>query len=313
MAVRITDYMRFQGLTSQYQLLLAEQLKVQKQVSSGKKILVPEDDPSGAARAQLFHQEKAALEQNARNINEALSWNQSTSSLITQTIHSLQRAMELAISGGDGSKAPSDLEAMSFEVNQLLEHLVLLGSESHRGRYILSGTMTDRPAFESDRDADGRIVSVDYAGNEEVRRTEVARDRVVAYNLLGSNEFGGEYGLFRDTEADVDVFETLINFRDALIAGDTEVITQESVGELMTAIDHLTQGQAVLGGVQSRLLNAIAMNEDHAEDIAGNLSKIEETDIAEAAIRLASLSASYQAALAIGAKIMQNSLLDYIR
>lgn len=311
-ATRVTDYMRFQGLTPQYQALLAEQLRVQRQVSSGRRILLPEDDPVGAARAQMLHQERAGLEQDGRNINEAMSWTLATSSVITQAINSNQRALELAISAVDGSKTDDDRQAMVQEVNQLLEHLVDLGREAHRGHYLLSGTQTDQPAFEADRDDTG-IVAVDYLGNEEYRSTEIADGRAAAYNVLGSNEFGGGYGVFRDEDADVDDFDTLINFRDALLSGDTDIIANDTIAELTAAIDHMTLGQSILGGIQNRLLNARTMGEDHSADVSESLSKLEEVDVAEAATRLSSLNMSYQAALASGARIMQTSLLDFVR
>mgnify|MGYP000088416420 CR=1 FL=1 len=311
--MRVTDWMRYQGFASTYQQLVGDQLKLQRQIASGKRILVPSDDTAGAARAQRYNQVLSILGQNTRNVDEATDWSRTTENAVLTSINYIQRAQELAVKATDVTLSAGDRQAVTEELEQIIGGLVDTAGLRHRGHAVFSGSRTDVAAFAAVYGVDGKISAVNYQGNGENRTTEITPGRNTSYNLLGSNEAGGQFGVFRDTSAGIDIFGTLIELRNFVTADDKGSIGTISIAALQDCLTHLTEAEARLGGTQSRLIAANTSNEDLNEITTSALSKISDTDIAEAATNFSQLETAYQAALATGSRIMDLSLVDYLR
>jgi len=315
--MRVSDNQRYQGFVPQYQKLLAAQINVQRQVSSGQRILRASDDTAGAARAQLYEGEISTLDQDLRNINEARAETDIAADGIQRAIDLMQRARELAVEAGNPTLNQTARTNISQELEQILKTMSALGGLSHRGQMIFSGTQTAQAAFvEADTNADGKIDQVTYQGNYETRAIEISPGRTSDYTALGSNQGGGDFGVFINYSGAVEtvnVFKSIIDLRNAVDSGNLATIAAVSIPQLENDISHLTVGMARIGGVQVRMDTAVTLNEDVSETTQLNLSKIRDTDVAKAATEFAQLETSYQAALNMGARIMQMSLLDYVR
>lgn len=310
--MRVTDWMRYQGYTSTYQQLVGDQLKLQRQIATGKRILAPSDDTAGAARSQTYNHILTILDQNARNIEEATNWSRTTENAVSTSIGYVQRAQELAIQAGDVTLSDEARRAIAEEVEQIIGGIVDMAGQRYRGHAVFSGTRTDQDAFTTVPGAGGEVTAVNYEGNAEDRSTEISPGRNATYNMLGSNEMGGQFGVFRDTTRGVNLFQTLMDLRDNVLANDRMAIANTSTPELINGLAHLTEAEARLGGVQTRMLSANNIDEDLSEITINALSKTRDTDIAAAATEFAQVEAAYKAALATGARIMNLSLVDYL-
>lgn len=310
--MRVTDWMRYQGFVPTYQKLVAEQLKLQRQIATGKSILVPSDDTAGAARSQTYNHTLSVIDQNLRNVEEATNWSRVTETALDTTVDYIQRAQELAIQSTDFTLSDAARQGIAQELEQIIQGVVEAAGQRHRGHAVFSGSRTDLPAFAAVYGAGGEVTAVNYQGNGEDRMTEISPGRNATYNALGSNETGGEFGIFRDTARGIDVFSTLIDLRDFVLANDQANITSVSVAELNDGLAHLTEGLARLGGMQDRMIAANSLDEDLNEVTTNALAKASETDVAAAATKFAQLETAYKAALATGARIMDLSLVDYL-
>jgi flagellar hook-associated protein 3 FlgL len=310
--MRVTDWMRYQGFSTTYQDLVGSQLKLQRQIATGKRILAPSDDTAGAARSQRYNQVLSILGQNTRNVEEATDWSHTTENAVSTSINYIQRAQELAIQATDVTLSDADRQGITQELEQILSGLVDTAGLRHRGHALFSGSRTDVAAFSAVYGVGGEITAVNYQGNGEDRTTEITPGRNASYNMLGSNEAGGQFGVFRDTADGIDIFNTLINLRDFVAADDKNSINTISSSALTDSLAHLTEAEARLGGIQNRLISANASNEDLNEITSSALSKVSDTDIADAATKFAQLEAAYKAALATGARVMDLSLVDYL-
>lgn len=308
---RVSDQTRYLGMVPSYNSLLGRQVQLQRQIASGKRWDSADQDPVGVAIAQRLHAEDARMTQDLRNGSEATAFSQAAETAVTSAVGAMQRARELAVQANDPTKTAADRQTIATEVDQILRNMIDLGGMKHRGRALFSGTQTLTNAFQAVTDAGGNITGVTYAGNGESFSTEFAPGQSIAYNMLGSNENGGNFGLMRDTAAGVDVFQTLITFRDNLSANPAALDTD--LRQITGALSHLTEGAARLGGVQGRLAAAVSRIEDHQQVLIQALSKLEDTDIASAIMELNQLQTAYQASLSVGAKIGQMSLLNYLR
>jgi flagellar hook-associated protein 3 FlgL len=307
---RVSDQLRYLGLVPRYNFLLSRQLDVQTSIASGQKYQRADEDPLAVALAQRFNEDTNRLEQNLKNIQEAQAFGRVTESAIGNSVETFQRALELAISGGDGAKSLNDRTNLATEVDQLLQGMIAQGDTTWHGRYIFSGTETTTPAFTAVFTA-GVITGVTYNGNSGNLSTEYTPEETINYNLLGSNQGGGSYGIFRDTAAGIDVFQSLITLRDNLISNPAAL--GASVAQITNDIKHLTSGQAKLGGISNRLALTSVLHEDRKLALSEATSQLVETDIAAAITELQSLRNSYEASLNIGARINEVSLLNFLR
>lgn len=310
-AGRISDQSRYLGLVPQYNALLSKQLEKQREIASGKKYERADENPLAVSLADRFHTEDARLQQNLGNIDEVNAFAQTTDTAISSATDTIQRANELAIRGNDGALSNSDRENIAAEVDQLLKGLIDLGGQAHRGRFVFSGTKTTTAAFQAVTDGTGKVTAVTYNGNSESMAIEFAPQQNIDYNMLGSNELGGSFGLLRDTTAGVDLFQNLIDLRDNLTNNPTAI--DASVTALQAALSHLTTAAAQVGGTEVRMNSAAKLHQDQQELLASTASKLEDTDIASAISELTILQTSYQAALNVGARVNQVSLLDFLR
>jgi len=308
---RVSDQLRYLGLVPRYNSLLSRQLDVQTAIASGQRYQRADEDPLSVALAQRFSEDTSRLDQNIKNIQEAQAFGRVTESAVGNVVEVMQRALEIAVSGGNGAKSSSDRANLAAEVDQLLRGVLDQGSTAWHGRYIFSGTETTTPSFAAVVNGSGQITGVTYNGNAGILSTEYTPQETISYNLLGSNESGGSLGIFRDTGAGIDVFQTLITLRDNLLAAPTSM--SGTLAKISDDIQHLTGAQAKLGGMQNRLSFSALLHEDQKLALTETTSQLIDTDIAAAVTELAALRVSYEAALNVGARINEVSLLTYLR
>ncbi len=114
--------------------------KTQSQISSGKKILTPADDPIGAMQSLNMHYETSKLDQFVKNIDTATSILEYEDTILDSVTKVYQRVKELAIEAGNASLSSSDRLAIAAEMNERLSELKgLANTRSANGEYIFSG------------------------------------------------------------------------------------------------------------------------------------------------------------------------------
>lgn len=174
--------------------------KTQQQVSTGRRVLTPADDPIAATKILQLQQDSALREQFGKNMTGAkgrLALEETQMAGITEN---LDRLKELTIKAGDGAVNKSDRQAIAFEVNVILEATVdLMNSKDAGGEYLFGGFKGGTQPFQ--KNENGRY---DYAGDEGQRFISIASSTTVATGDNGKN-------LFVDVEASDNTFNTQIN------------------------------------------------------------------------------------------------------
>ena len=271
----------------------------QRQVSSGKRILTPSDDPVGVAVALGLRRDQAANEAWGRNIDDSLTWLNTTDSALGQSLDVVQRARELAVQGGNGTLSQSARELIATEVQSLKAQFVEIGNSTLAGRFIFGGAATDRQPF--DPATEGAVAPV----NTSLITREVAQGSVVSVNVTADR-------LQKPPGATPDVFTVLDDLSAALDANDSDGIAQA-----LTRLDAHMGNISALRGETAAKVNRLELTASRFEAQAiatgSQLAEIEAVDLAEAITDLTMREAVYQAALATGARIMQPSLVDFLR
>lgn len=270
--------------------------RIQEQLTTGRVINRPSDDPTAATSAMRIRTSVAAQRQYARNANDATAWLNQIDATFSSMTSQVRRARDVALQGAnDGAMGPTAREALATEVDQIREGLITTANATYLGRPVFGGVTGGTAAYA----ADGTWVGV--TGDGVVR--SVADGVKIRVDVEGPQAFG--------TDGD-SLFDHLDALSTALRSGDTAGVT--------TAIDRLTADSARITDVQSSV-GARSNRVDQAQKAAGDLelsltsslSEIENTDLPKATVDLQLQEVAYQAALAATSRVMQPSLLDFLR
>ncbi|MBL4833579.1 MAG: flagellar hook-associated protein FlgL [Pseudomonas sp.] len=170
-----------QGIQDNY----AKVTRTQEQVSSGKRLLSPADDPVATVRLLQLDQEANRLEQFKSNMSAATnSLNQEEATLNSVT-NILQRVREITLQAGNGALDASDRKALAQELTEREEELFgLFNSRNARGEYLFGGFQSQTPPFV--REPDG---SYSYEGDQGQRSIQIAGSKQLAINDNGKELF----------------------------------------------------------------------------------------------------------------------------
>ena len=194
--------------------------KLQEQIASGQRVTVASDDPNSYDTINRLSNSEACVNQYSRNALQLKSELVTLDGSLQKVSGLLEDVSELIVRASNGTIPPADRETMGESVDQMLEDLLTMANANPDGRYIYGGLRTDTPPYEVTRDANGRITSVTYQGNTDVRQVEVGKGSYVSANLPGSDTVGGG-GVFQSDQ--VDLFSDMIQLRDRLLAGENPV------------------------------------------------------------------------------------------
>lgn len=279
--------------------------KVQNQLSSGKEVSKPSDDPFRVSKSISF---KTAIDENNQyltNIEDSIGWVDMTDSTLDGIVNILQRTRELIAYSANGTLSDTDLSAIKVEVQQLYEEWTQTSNNNYDGRYILGGQTTTKAPFEIQEDISGNNI-LNYNGDDKDLFREIAPNVVMKINITGDEivnapESSYELG---------DIFDEVIN---ALNEGNTDDLTNTFLGEIDYHIDNNIRLRSKIGAISNRLEAVKQKNETENINLTQLMSKNEDIDLAEKIMEYTTLSNVYQASLATGAKIIQPTLLDYLR
>lgn len=297
--MRVTGNMVTNNLLYNLQNSAERLQKYQDQISSGKRISRPSDDPRAAVTALRLRNALKETERYISNINDAKGWMQSTETALGHMTEILVRASELAGRGANDTLPPESKRALAEEIGELLKEAIQIGNSSHGGRYIFGGhnTITE-PLSMSDE-------ITCNSGYGEISR-EISPGITIITNISGQTAFMDGPGVLSSLK------NLKIALEDAASGGDAG-----SVSSAMESVKESLEYVLALRANMGARINRLELNLDRLTkariDITALLSTEEDTDVLEAAIKLATEDTAYQAGLAVGAKIIQPSLIDFLR
>jgi len=116
--------------------------KYSDQLSTGKKVNRPSDDPVVAMKGMNYRSQLTEVEQFQRNLGEVYNWMDNSDSALDKATQALQRLRELAVQASNGTYEENQRESIAKEVDQLKEHLIDIANTKVNNKYIFNGTDT---------------------------------------------------------------------------------------------------------------------------------------------------------------------------
>ncbi len=191
-----------QGINS----ILQQQTKVnhtQQQISLGKRIITPSDDPAGSVQLLDLSQALSRLEQFQANNDYAVNRLSTSESTLQSVTSNLQRVRELAVQGFNDVNTPTDKKSIAEEMYQRLDEiLALANTKDANGDYLYAGFKTQTKPFTGT--SDSGIYT--YQGDQSQRFIEIGEDRSLADGNSGAEVF---FNLQDKNGNPEDIFSTL--------------------------------------------------------------------------------------------------------
>lgn len=306
--MRVTPGMMNAQVLRDLQGALAALARQQSQLSSGRRITAPSDDPAGTAQALTIRSRQAAAEQFKKNVAEARDSLAAADSVLRSVVESVTQAKETAVQGASDTNDALARQSLGSQVNQLLETLVALAlSRGHAGTFLFGGQESTRSPYSVTRDANGKItaVAVNARGIDGQTPAEVSEGVTVPTGVSGTSVFGA-------TTDTTYAFDVLIRLRDALNANNAAGV-RTSLDELTTVLDRVTVSSTLVGVRIGWLALLDERLTDESVVLAGVLSRVEDADIPKAVQEFQQMQTFYEAALASGARLLQSSLLNFLK
>jgi flagellar hook-associated protein 3 FlgL len=292
--MRVTEGMIYNSANRSISSTLTSMMNATERVSSTKQLNRPSDNPADVRSAVQLRDALSELEQFMRNINTATSKVEAMDTAMSSVGEIIQRANELSIAGANGSLDAGNRLAMAQEVTQLIESLAQNAGAKFKDEFVFSGFRVDRAPYE----VTGAGTVSAYQGDHGMTLARIGPASTMQINMAGDSVFQPALDALTQLKADLE--------SGSPVQGAT--ITQ-----IQGSLDTLLAARAQVGARANRLDQARSSQESVLTSNQALLSQLEDVDMAAAITELTRRQTTYQASLAVTAKVMQTSLIDYLR
>ena len=268
--------------------------RIQEQLSSGKLIQKPSDSPTGTVSALQLRSEMRRNEQYQRNASDGIGWLGTTDAALTDALETVRSVRNLALRGANAASSDTDRRALAAEVRQLREHALAQANTTYLGQPIFGGTSNSATAYDP---------SGAYLGNTDPVARTVGKGSEVEVSVPGSTVFG---------PAGNDLF-TVLGEIEAHLVGDSSQLMATDLTRLDAAFLRLQDNLALVG---ARYHQVEAMSDRASAthlDATSRLAEVESIDLPQTIMELQLQEVAYQAALGAASRVLQPSLVDFLR
>ncbi|MDR1995064.1 flagellar hook-associated protein FlgL [Azonexus sp.] len=319
--MRLSTSQIFNSGTTGMQNLQYGLYKIQQQMSSGRRILSPADDPIGATQALQVTQSKGINEQFLKNIGEATSKLNLLDSTLSGVEQELQVILERAVQAGNASLSDEQRGMIAEELRQRMSSLISLGNtKDGTGLYIFAGFKSATQPFQVDPGATPPYslasgTHVGYSGDGGVETLQVSGSRTIATSENGL----GVFMQVRDAQGNPtgrSMFDSLQNMIDILDPASgipfTTAAYEQALGDTNASVAHLSTVRASVGARLQSLDSMATTANDSDYLYKVRLSELQDLDYYDAASQLAQLQLQLEAAQLSFKQTSQLSLFNIL-
>lgn len=319
MAMRITNNMIISRNLMNQQTNLFNMNKLYEDISSTRSLHRPSDDPIRVTRTLRFSSDIRLNDQYQDNISYAKSWLETTDGALKEINSIIHRARELAVQGASGTYGQDDKQKIEEEIKQLKSHLITVANQTLTGRRIFTGFRTDKDLLNKNGDFNLTNIEIEDMHKQEIQ-IKIGDQQSLAINITGDKVFRpvltDPKKPFDPTtnpyKAKPDIIEKIDILIQRLHDGDSQGVS-ESIGDMESTLKNVLEIRGEVGAK----VKTIEVIEDRMTDDSMNLKKLlsqtRDTDMAAAYTQFMSYEAIYRASLAVAGRIIQPTLIDFIR
>lgn len=296
-SVRVTQSMLSSRSLAGVHTGLARLAATQEHLTTGRVLNRPSDNPTDSTIAMRIREQMADQKQFVRNAQDGLGWLGTIDSTLSTMTTEVRRARDLALEGAStGSMSQTSRQALATEIDQIRQALMADANATYLGRPVFGGVTQNPEAFDPDTGA--------YVGSTagQVSRT-VGTGIEIRVDVNGPSVVGPDGD---------SLFDHLGALSTALVAGD-ETGINTAIMQLSDRLKTISNVQADVGTRYLRMEGAVTAGEDQILTLTTKLSDVENADLPSTIVDLQLQEVAYQAALAATSRVMQPSLVDFLR
>ncbi|MBK6766386.1 MAG: hypothetical protein IPG71_08735 [bacterium] len=291
--------------------------RIEQELGTGKSIFTPSEDVPQAQQALLSRSELELVSQYQRNIENGQGFVSAADGKLTQIVDLINEIDALALSVDNDHVSPEDRTSAAQELNQKLELLMEYANAQFGDRHLFAGHGTLESAFAAARDSEGKIVGVAAVSpsiSGEIYRTIDENEQVII-NVTGDRLFQptGQAG------TTTDLFFVVAQLRDTIAndntppEGQEEMLSTNALRENLDSIrDRIIEQQTYLGSLGQRMTNKLNELKETEISWTERVESAEGVEMTDLVSRLAVEEGVYNALLAIQARTISKSLVDYL-
>ncbi len=182
---RTSDYLARTRLVQQIQSDQVDLLRLQNQLSTGRRIFVPSDDPGAGIRAISLQRTLERKDQLQLNVSNAAGKLSAAESSVTQVSDILNHVRSETL-GVVGTIASDEQRATILQtVNEAIESLERFANSQHQDTFLFGGTRSLQSPYKFASNY------VEYRGNESNLQANVEIGQLFDTNISGDEVFGG--------------------------------------------------------------------------------------------------------------------------
>ncbi|AKG36570.1 flagellar hook-associated protein FlgL [Paenibacillus durus] len=295
--MRVTGSMQNMQLLGNLRNINESMTQGQNQLATGQRITRPSDDPIGVGYQMRYDTDLDRSDEFLNNAQTGTEILKTMDTLLQQASDVMKRARTLTLQAANGNYDAEQRKAISLEIKQLKEQLVTIGNSTYNGRFLFNGQKTDQAPY-----------TVANAASEPTDSglfyLYVSPSVKVPVSITGEEIFG---------QAGTDnAFQVLDDLATALDANNSAGISA-SLDKIDDSADRFSLGWAEIGARMNRfelMENRITSEQANLKEMRANVADV---DVPTAITDLKMKEVVLQSALSTGARIMQTSLLDFLR
>ena len=308
--MRVTQSMLSNNMLRNLNSSYGKMSNYQNMLTSGRKFNKPSEDPVAAVVGMGYRVDLGKHEQYQRNLSTANSWLDSTDSAFNEVGSALTRVKELIDQAANDTNG-KERQTINAEMKQIKESLRDVGNTQIAGNYIFSGTHVDQPLYTDKISPQNPAITT--LGKEKNIEIDVFDGIRMSVNTPGAELFGELDDFMAHVIATLDD-DTKTSDEVSAALG---LQVTDGGGATIPALDSVHEKtlklQADVGARQNRVElmgNRLKIGEEHATK---QMSLNEDTEYPETITNMVTQESIHQAALSVGAKIIQQTLVDFIR
>ena len=303
--MRVTQNITTSNFISYINQHAANLLKTQQQVASQKRINKSSDDPIGMGQVLGYRTKLAVTDQYQENIENGMTrieFNEVTLDLVSDLVNTAGR---LAADYAGPSHSAAARQSAALQVKDIYDQVMQMANSKFNDNYIFSGHATNTAPFS--RDAN---FNVTYNGDDGDYRIMVSEN--MEANIVAD---GGK--IFQNVaNGGVNIFDELKNLIDGLenpdpVAGSAQI--EATVNVLQDGRGQINSRRSEYALVLYRLQAADDYMNNLRPKVEEAMANLEQADITKAVVELQNLELAYQTTIATAARIIQPSLMDFLR
>jgi flagellar hook-associated protein 3 FlgL len=276
--------------------------RAQQEVGTGRRVQTPGDDPDSVSQILQVRAELARIEQNASDLQRVETEVDGAEGALQHAAKLLDRVRTLGAQGATDTSSAGTRAGLAGEVGAILERLVALANTEVDGRRIFSGDSDQTMAFLWDGTQSTPWGA--YLGTPSTRR--VPHPNGITFAVARDAGM-----IFANPDPSKNVLQSVKDLRDGL-AADDEAAIKTAMGTLAGSLSHVNSTLTFYGNVQSQVAEAVTTAGDLKVRLNGQLSILEDADLATAIVQMQQLQFQRQAALQVRGAMPRTTLFDVL-